>query len=155
MRTMETLVLRLTLLFHKVYQVVRKIADERSQYGDPESRLSFAFVYDEIKRSNSSLSRKPKKLLEDSIERVLESLEQDDEQDSPSDSINGKFDGIESDSSKRKSTASNNLNRSIVGAWANSSHNGSSTPGRGSSAPGSGTPVKAYSPGSKVRVASR
>lgn len=131
----KTLVLRLTLLLHKVYQVVRKIADERNQYGDPESRLSFAFVYDEIKRSNSSLSRKPKKLLEDSIERVLESLEQDDEQDSPSDSINGKFDDIESSSSKRKSTASNNLNRSIVGAWANSSHNGSSTPGRGSSVP--------------------
>jgi ribosome biogenesis ATPase len=115
--------------------VVRKIADERSQYGDPESRLSFAFVYDEIKRSNSSLSRKPKKLLEDSIERVLETLEQDDEQDSPSDSINGEFDGMESSSSKRKNTASNSLNRSIVGAWANSSHNGSSTPGRGSSMP--------------------
>ena len=115
--------------------MVRKIADERSQYGDPESRLSFAFVYDEIKRSNSSLSRKPKKLLEDSIERVLETLEQDDEQDSPSESINGEFDGIESSSSKRKSTASNSLNRSIVGAWANSSHNGSSTPGRGSSVP--------------------
>jgi ribosome biogenesis ATPase len=115
--------------------VVRKIADERSQYGDPGSHLSFATVYDEIKRSNSSLSRKNKKLLEDSIERVLETLEQDDKQDSASDSINGEFDGIESVSSKRKSTVSNSLNRSIVGAWANTSHNGSSTPGRGSSAP--------------------
>jgi len=118
----------------KVYQVIRKITDERSQYGDPGSRLSFAAVYDEIKRSNSSLSRKNKKLLEDSIERVLETLEQDAEQDSASDYIHGDFDGMESGSSKRKTTASNSLNRSIVGAWANASRNGSSTPGRGSSA---------------------
>ena len=115
--------------------MIRKIDDERSQYGDPSSRLSFATVYDEIKRSNSSLSRKNKKLLEDSIERVLGTLEQDDEQDSVSDSMNGEFDGRESSSSKRKSTVSNSLNRSIVGAWTNTPHNGSSTPGHGSSAP--------------------
>lgn len=115
--------------------MIRKIADERSQYGDPGSRLSFSTVYDEIKRSNSSLSRKNKKLLEDSIGRVLETLEQDNEQDSASEPMNGESDDIEGGSSRRKTTVSNSLNRSIVSAWANSSRNGSSTPGRGSSVP--------------------
>jgi ribosome biogenesis ATPase len=49
-------------------------------------------VYDNIKHSNSSLKRRSKRLLEDSIERVLLVLkeEQDD-----SDSLAGDFDGIE------------------------------------------------------------
>ena len=49
-------------------------------------------MYDNIKHSNSSLKRRSKKLLEDSIERVLLVLkeEQDD-----SDSLDGDFDGIE------------------------------------------------------------
>ena len=74
-------------------------------------------------------------MLEDSIERVLETLEQDDEQDSASESITGEYDGIESSSGKRKTAVSNKLNRSIVGAWANSSYNRSSAPGQGSSTP--------------------
>lgn len=54
--------------------------------------MTTATVYDSIKHSNSSLKRRSKKLLEDSIDRVLLVLkeEQDD-----SDSMEGDFEGIE------------------------------------------------------------
>jgi len=55
----------------QIYQVVRKIVDEESQYGGASSRITVSVVYESIKRSNSSLNRKSKKLLIDSIERVL------------------------------------------------------------------------------------
>jgi ribosome biogenesis ATPase len=76
----------------QVYQLVRKLADEQAELENGGKRLSIAVVYDSIKRSNSSLKRRSKKLLEDSIERVLLVLkeEQDD-----SDSLDGDFDGIE------------------------------------------------------------
>ena len=57
---------------HQVYQVVRKITEEQIQYGSSDAPLSAVTVYDSIKRSNSSLNRKSKRLLEDSIERVME-----------------------------------------------------------------------------------
>lgn len=52
-------------------------------------------IYDSIKRSNSSLNRKPKKLLEDSIERVVEVLKSDVLGDDENDSIDGDFAGLE------------------------------------------------------------
>lgn len=61
----------LLIIIIQVYQVVRKIVDEGSQYGGGPSRLTITTVYENIKRSNSSLNRKSKKLLIDSIERVL------------------------------------------------------------------------------------
>ncbi|ETI22286.1 hypothetical protein G647_06359 [Cladophialophora carrionii CBS 160.54] len=108
----------------QVYQVVRRIIDERAQYEDgPPERLAFAAVYDEIRRSNSSLNRRPKKLLEDSIERVLVTLQQDSESDS-----DASIEVAQEERQKHKS-ASNNLNRSIVSAWANSAApSGSTTP---------------------------
>ena len=42
-------------------------------------------VYEKIKRSNSSLSRRSKKLLEDSIERVLEVFKEEDSEDDEDD----------------------------------------------------------------------
>jgi len=76
----------------QIYQIVRKLADEQSQLEKGGQRLTISTVYDSIKQSNSSLKRRPKKLLEDSIERVLLVLkeEQDD-----SESIDGDFDGLE------------------------------------------------------------
>jgi ribosome biogenesis ATPase len=110
-----------------VYQVVRKISDEHSQYGDSNSvRLDFKLVYDEIRRSNSSLNRKNKKLLEDSIERVLETIQQDFEIDS----IEGDFEGIDGITHTEERPPSNGLNRSIVGMWSTSTPKGSSTPKR-------------------------
>lgn len=94
-----------------VYQVVRKTIDEKSENG--RVRLSVPAIYDSIKRSNSSLNRKPKKLLEDSIERVLDVMKSDllgDEEES----IDGNFDGLEE---VNQVPESNGVNRSIVGMW--------------------------------------
>jgi ribosome biogenesis ATPase len=76
----------------QIYAIVRKLADEQAQLENGGKRLTIAIVYDYIKRSNSSLKRRSKKLLEDSIDRVLRVLkeEQDD-----SESLDGNFDGIE------------------------------------------------------------
>jgi len=66
--------------------------DEQAQFENGPKRLTVPVIYDSIKHSNSSLKRRSKKLLEDSIERVLLVLreEQDD-----SDSVDGDFEGIE------------------------------------------------------------
>jgi ribosome biogenesis ATPase len=76
----------------QIYQVVRKLADEQAQLENGGKRLTVSNVYDSIKHSNSSLKRRSKKLLEDSIDRVLLVLreEQDD-----SESLDGDFDGLE------------------------------------------------------------
>jgi ribosome biogenesis ATPase len=75
-----------------VFQIVRKVADEQAQFENGGKRLTVPFVYDRIKNSNSSLKRRKKRELEDSIDRVLLVLkeEQDD-----SDSLDGDFDGID------------------------------------------------------------
>jgi ribosome biogenesis ATPase len=74
----------------QIYQVVRKLADEQAQLENGGKRLTVSSVYDSIKHSNSSLKRK--KLLEESIDRVLLVLreEQDD-----SESLDGDFEGLE------------------------------------------------------------
>jgi ribosome biogenesis ATPase len=70
---------------------VRKLADEQAQLEGGGKRLTITTVYDSIKRSNSSLKRRSKKLLEDSIDRVLRVLK---EELDDSDSVDGDFDGI-------------------------------------------------------------
>lgn len=79
------------LISFQVYQVVRKIVDDQPDTG--RIRLSPPVIYDAIKKSNSSLNRKPKKLLEDSIERVLEVMKRDGEDEE--DSVVGDFEGLE------------------------------------------------------------
>lgn len=84
------------LTLPQVYQIVRRLADEQAQYGDSvNQRLSVPTVYDKIKKSNSSLNRKTKRILEDSIERVLEVLKEETASDDDVGSINGNYDGIE------------------------------------------------------------
>lgn len=73
---------------------MRKIADDLHLEGE-NGRLTPWFVYERIKRSNSSLNRRGKKLLEDSIERVLEVVKTDALGDEESDSVNGDFEGLE------------------------------------------------------------
>lgn len=71
-----------------IYQIVLKLendqAEKTARTGEPP-KFTVAGVYDTIKRSNSSLSREKKKLLEDSIHRVLqfrkEERKTDDSQD--------------------------------------------------------------------------
>ncbi|KAL9128004.1 MAG: hypothetical protein Q9217_003230 [Psora testacea] len=117
----------------EVYQIVRKFADEHAQYGDDErherQRLSVPMVYERIKRSNSSLNRKSKRLLEDSIERVLDVLKQD--ADARSDDEVGSMDGIfEGIDIGDPPNGTNGINKSIVAAWAKSGTrpNGVQTP---------------------------
>lgn len=50
-----------------VYQVVRKFEDENDG-----AKVTISAVYEYVQRSNSSLKRQKKRLLEDSIERVLD-----------------------------------------------------------------------------------
>lgn len=59
----------------EVFQVVRKLIDD--QPGDNPD-ISVSTVSDWIKRSNSSLARRPRKALEESIERVLDVIKEDE-----------------------------------------------------------------------------
>ncbi|KAL2872190.1 putative AAA family ATPase/60S ribosome export protein Rix7 [Aspergillus lucknowensis] len=95
----------------EVYQVVRKILDDQAE--NPQFRLSVTAIYDSIKRSNSSLNRKPKRILEDSIERVVEVLKADILGEDETDSIDGDFAGIEEQSAPE----SNSMNKALVGQW--------------------------------------
>lgn len=71
---------------------MRKIIDDQPETG--RIRLSVPAIYDTIKKSNSSLNRKPKRLIEDSLERVLEVIKADmGEEDE--DSMEGDFEGLE------------------------------------------------------------
>jgi ribosome biogenesis ATPase len=71
---------------------VGRLAEEQSQLTNGGKRLTASVVYESIKCSNSSLKRRSKKLLEDSIERVLSVMEQERDD---SDSVDGDFDGLE------------------------------------------------------------
>ncbi|KAL4877198.1 P-loop containing nucleoside triphosphate hydrolase protein [Aspergillus karnatakaensis] len=95
----------------EVYQVVRKIIDDQAE--NDQVRLSVAVIYDSIKRSNSSLNRKPKRILEDSIERVVGVIKSDVLEDDENDSIDGDFVGLE----EQAVPESNSMNKSLVGAW--------------------------------------
>jgi ribosome biogenesis ATPase len=72
---------------------VRKIIDDQGE--NDRVRLSVPAIYDTIKRSNSSLNRKPKRILEDSIERVVEVVKSDVLGEDEEDSVNGDFEGLE------------------------------------------------------------
>jgi len=108
---------RLTLrqgLDKEVYQVVRKYLDEQ-----PESvkKVKVYTVYDWIKNSNSSLKRKPKNLLEDSIGRVLTVL-QEDASEEELESIEGDFGSGEEQ--QKVPDSSDLMNKHIIGSWASS-----------------------------------
>jgi ribosome biogenesis ATPase len=77
----------------QIYQVVRKLADEQAQLENGK-RLTVSTVYDSIKHSNSSLKRRSKKLLEDSIDRVLLVLR---DKQNDSDSLDDEFEDLEED----------------------------------------------------------
>ena len=97
---------------------MRKLCDEHEKQDTEKSlRLTVPSVYDKIKRSNSSLNRKSKKLLEESIERVIDVLMEDQDGSDDLQSIDGEFDGIE----LSPSGTSDAMNRSLVGMWAKSS----------------------------------
>lgn len=106
-------------LDREVYQIVRKYLDEK---GDSAAKARAYVIFDWIKNSNSSLKRKPKKQLEDSIERVLAVIQEDESDEMAS--IEGDF-GSEEPAKKSKPPI-DIMNRQIVNSWAASS--GTATP---------------------------
>lgn len=71
---------------------MRKIVDD--QIEKDQLRLTVPAIYDSIKRSNSSLNRRPKRVLEDSLERVVEMVKLDVFGDDE-DLVEGDFEGLE------------------------------------------------------------
>lgn len=72
---------------------MRKIVDD--QIEKDQLRLTVPAIYDSIKKSNSSLNRRPKRVLEDSLERVVELVKVDVFGDDEEDSVEGDFEGLE------------------------------------------------------------
>ncbi|TVY12757.1 putative AAA domain-containing protein [Lachnellula arida] len=101
----------------EIYQIVRKLADDQQYAHASTNKLTVSIVYDSIKHSNSSLKRRPKKLLESCIERVLDVLKSEELDDG--DSLEGDFEGID-DSVPPAVKDHNIMNRNIVKMWANS-----------------------------------
>ncbi|KAJ5637366.1 AAA domain-containing protein [Penicillium lividum] len=98
-------------LDREVYQVVRKLIDDQPETN--RIRLSAPAVYEQIKKSNSSLNRRPKRQLEDSLERVLEVVKADLGGDDDEDSVEGDFEGLE----EPPVVEANGVNQSIIGMW--------------------------------------
>ncbi len=75
--------------------------------------MSVPLVYEYVNKSNSTLKRKSKKLLEDSIARVLGVMKQDAASDDEMDSIEGDFDKCEAMSMP----VTNGMNKEMVALW--------------------------------------
>jgi ribosome biogenesis ATPase len=104
-----------TGLDKEVFQIVRKFQDDQPDGASPVP--SVAAVYRYIQASNSSLKRKPKQLLNNSIDRVLAVL-MDEQQENSED---GEMEDMEvdvDDLTGKTEKAANFMNRSIVGAFA-------------------------------------
>lgn len=89
-------------LDNEVYQAVTHLLQ------DPSNRPDVRSLYQAIQRSNSSLKRKPKRSLEDSLERILDTLEDDAHHDE------------EAEAEKRAikdDEVPNIMNKSITGSW--------------------------------------
>ncbi|KAJ4368473.1 Ribosome biogenesis ATPase rix7 [Neocucurbitaria cava] len=107
-------------LDREIYQVVLKYLDDKNE---SPLKLRPTAVYDYISRSNSSLKRRSKKQLEDSIERVIDALRDDasgDDEDEMAE-LEGEF-GSDEKSKEGKST--DWMNRQIVNQWATPTANG-------------------------------
>ena len=110
-------------LDREVYQVVRKYIDAGSE---SPLKIKMGTIYDYIKNSNSSLKRRPKKQLEDSIDRVLLVIQEDESGEDEMDEIEGNFALASGDDPKgTESKSLDFMNKSIVSGWGNS---GSATP---------------------------
>ncbi|KAI9849314.1 MAG: hypothetical protein M1837_004774 [Sclerophora amabilis] len=98
----------------EIYQVIRKLKDEQAQYDGKGLVPTTPKVYDRIKKSNSSLNRKSKKLLEDSISRVLAVVREDEIEDDLN-PVEGDFGSMRDEPPTQDI---NLVNKSIVGKWA-------------------------------------
>lgn len=115
----------------EVYQVIRTIIDREEE--DDLTKLTSTKFYNHIRNSNSSLNRRPKKLLEDSIERVLDSIQGDQDVDDDSEEILDAPGAREDQQINAK--VSNGLNKSIIGAWATNNSNNAAAARSGTATP--------------------
>ena len=101
----------------EVYQVVRKYLDDRNESA---LKLRLSTVYDYIQRSNSSLKRRPKRQLEDSIERVIDVIREDEEPDDEDEDEMAELEGdfAMDEPKEKKDRSSDWMNRQIVNQWA-------------------------------------
>jgi ribosome biogenesis ATPase len=98
----------------EIYQVVRKYLDEQNE---SPLKLKLTTVYDYIQRSNSSLKRRPKKQLEDSIDRVIDVIREDEESDEDEMAeLEGDF--TMDEPKEKKDRSSDWMNKQIVNQWA-------------------------------------
>lgn len=105
-----------TSMDRDVYQVVRRYVDSSNE---TPSRIRPSAIYDHIKNSNSSLRRRPKKQLEDSIERALLVIQEDESERNDMDEIEGDF-GTGDAEPKEESKSLDFMNKQIVNGWGNS-----------------------------------
>jgi ribosome biogenesis ATPase len=102
-----------------IYQIVRKYLDEKNE---SPLKLRTSTIQDYIQKSNSSLKRRPKKQIEDSIERVIDVMREDEsEVDDEIADIEGDFGEMEKKAQKEKESRSTDyMNKQIIGQWASS-----------------------------------
>lgn len=98
----------------EVYTAICKILDSNETIDGPH-RLSVDGVYSHLKKCNSSLNRKSKVLLEDSIARILEVLrEEHGAPDSADEVYTSEEDALEAQKTKDLSNA---MNRRLTQSW--------------------------------------
>jgi ribosome biogenesis ATPase len=100
----------------EVYQIVRKYLDEKNE---SPLKLRSSTVYDWLQRSNSSLKRRPKKQLEDSLERVIDVIREDESGDDEDEmaELEGDFAG-NLEEKPVKDRSGDWMNKQIVSQWA-------------------------------------
>jgi ribosome biogenesis ATPase len=98
----------------EVYQIVRKYLDDKNE---SPLKLKISTILEWIQKSNSSLKRRPKKHLEDSIERVIDVIREDESGDDEDEllELEGEF-GEEKPEIKDRS--GDWMNKQIVNTWA-------------------------------------
>lgn len=108
-----------------VHQVIRKYLDTNNE---TPRNVKTRQIYDHISTSNSSLKRRPRRQLEDSIERVLQVLQEDENEnsDDPGESEGGVAAYGDDKASKADEVSMDFMNRQIVAGWGKVG--GSSTP---------------------------
>lgn len=105
----------------EVYQVARKYLDETNESA---LKLRISTVYDYIQKSNSSLKRRPKKQLEDSIERVIDVIREDESGDEGDQVVEVERDFA---TDEPKDRSADWMNRQIVSGWSTNTANGEKT----------------------------
>lgn len=96
-----------------IYQIVRKYEDETR----PGAKITVSLVYDYIQRSNSSLKRQKKRLLEDAIDRVLDLRRREAKDDRDSDDDLERELQARDDAARRDEKAASLINKQLTKHW--------------------------------------